>query len=156
VPDYPIILIRAGKGERTPIVMDNGVESVGMVLLAREPLKPYAIGYQEVVECSMHALEECTDIAAIVGVTERKRRMVEPSVGPTIVGCELFEVSFHGTPGRRPAMTPINILYILQPKLFRSAFRFEDITYSAAGNNFALHGIAPEDDFGVQLVCLGS
>ena len=105
MPDYPIILIRAGKGERTPIVMDNGVESVGMVLLAREPLKPYAIGYQEVVECSMHALEECTDITAIVGVTERKRRMVEPSVGPTIVGCELFEVSFHGTPGRRPAMT---------------------------------------------------
>jgi hypothetical protein len=77
--------------------MDNGVEPVGMVPLAREPLKPYAIGHQEVIECSMHALEECTDIAAIVGVTERKRRMVEPSVGPTIVGCELFEVSFHGT-----------------------------------------------------------
>jgi hypothetical protein len=73
-----------------------------------------------------------------------------------LFGRRLFEVSFHGTPGRRPAMTPINILYILQPKLFRSAFRFEGITYSAAGNNFALHGIAPEYDFGVQLVSLRS
>ena len=134
--------------------MDDGVEAVGMVPLAREPLKPYAIGYQEVIECSMHALEECTDIAAIVGVTERKRRLIEPSVGPTVVGCKLFEVSFHGTPGRRPEMTPINILSILQPKLFRSAFRFEGITYSAARDNFALHGIPPEDDFGVKLVCL--
>jgi hypothetical protein len=44
-------------------------------------------------------------------------------------------------------MTPVNILYILQPKLFRSAFCFENITYSTARDNFALHGIAPEDDF---------
>jgi hypothetical protein len=35
-----------------------------------------------------------------------------------------------------------------KPNLFLSAFRFEDITYSAAGNSFAFHGIAPEDDFG--------
>ena len=62
-----------------------------------EPLKPYTIGHQEMIECSIHALEECTDITAIVGVTERKRRLVEPSVGPTVVGCELFEVSFHDT-----------------------------------------------------------
>ena len=41
-----------------------------------------------------------------------------------------------------------------KPDLFRSTFRFEDITYSAAGNSFAFHGIAPEDDFGVQLVFL--
>jgi hypothetical protein len=40
-------------------------------------------------------------------------------------------------------------------QLFLSAFRFEDITYSAAGNSFAFHGIAPEDDFGVQLVVNG-
>jgi hypothetical protein len=39
-------------------------------------------------------------------------------------------------------------------KLFLSAFRFEDITYSAAGNSFAFHGIAAKDDFGVELVCL--
>ena len=36
-----------------------------------------------------------------------------------------------------------------KPNLFLSAFRFEDITYGAAGNSFAFHGIAPEDDFGV-------
>jgi hypothetical protein len=97
VPDYAIILIRAGKSERTMIVMDDRVEPFGMVPVASESFKPYAIGHQEMVECSMHALEECTNIPAIIGVTERKRRMVEPSVGPTIVGCELFEVSFHDT-----------------------------------------------------------
>jgi hypothetical protein len=40
------------------------------------------------------------------------------------------------------------------PNLFVSTFRFEDITYGATGNSFALHGIAAEDDFGVQLVGL--
>jgi hypothetical protein len=30
--------IRAGKGERTPILMDDGVEPVGMLPLARERL----------------------------------------------------------------------------------------------------------------------
>jgi hypothetical protein len=54
---------------------------------------------------------------------------------------------------KRLAMTKI-IFSTRKPDLFRSAFRFEDITYSAAGNSFAFHGIAPEDDFGVQLVFL--
>ena len=36
-----------------------------------------------------------------------------------------------------------------KPYLFPSAFRFEDVTYSAAGNSFAFYGIAPENDFGV-------
>jgi hypothetical protein len=36
-----------------------------------------------------------------------------------------------------------------KPNLFLPAFRFEDITYSAAQNSFAFHGIAPEDDFGI-------
>jgi hypothetical protein len=89
--------------------MDDGVEAVGMVPLAREPHKPYAIGYQEVIECSMHALEECTDIAAIVGVTKRKRRMVEPSVGPTVVGCKLVrsELSHYFVPHFVSRVSPI-------------------------------------------------
>ena len=36
-----------------------------------------------------------------------------------------------------------------KPYLFPSAFRFEDVTYSAAVNSFAFYGIAPENDFGV-------
>ena len=41
-------------------------------------------------------------------------------------------------------------------QLFVSAFRFQGITYGAAGNGFAVHGFAPEDDFRVQLVFLGA
>jgi hypothetical protein len=39
--------------------------------------------------------------------------------------------------------------YPPKPNLFLSAFRFEHFTHSAARNSFAIHGIAPEDDFGV-------
>ena len=55
-----------------------------------------------------------------------------------------------------PVMQAIAVVSTRKPELFCSTFRFEDIPYSAAGNNFALHGIAPEDNFGVQLVCLRS
>jgi hypothetical protein len=36
-----------------------------------------------------------TRVALVVGFGQGERRLIEPGIGPTIVGCELFEVRLH-------------------------------------------------------------
>src|ERR1700752_1345488 len=71
-----------------------------MVALTCEALQPNPVCHQQMVQRSAQAFEERPDITPIVGAPQRQGGIVQPRVGPKIVGCELLKVLLHGSPLR--------------------------------------------------------
>lgn len=93
---YDAIVFRFAR--RTKILqgfVQDGVEPLRGLPFAREATHPDPIGRQQVIEGAMHRLEEGAAIGAIVGIGELGRRIIEPSVGPGVVGGELSVMRFH-------------------------------------------------------------
>ena len=81
--------------ELDAVVVNDGIQLVGMLALAGEALHPDAVGDEQMIERAVHALEEGADIAAIVDLGKRERRLVQARVGPAIVVSKLLEAGFH-------------------------------------------------------------
>src|SRR5215510_11782276 len=91
-----IVFVGARQRELRTILVKDGVKPVGMVALACEALQPNPVCQQQMVQRPVQALEERPNVAPVVGIPERQGGLIQPRVGPTIVGCELLKVLLHG------------------------------------------------------------
>src|SRR4051794_8734976 len=90
-----VVLVGARQRQRAAVLINNGVELAGMLAFAGQPLQPQPVGQQQMIERAVHALEEGADVAPVLGIAQTECRLIEPGIGPAVIGGALFEIGFH-------------------------------------------------------------
>src|SRR5262245_66207185 len=74
IADDPIVLVGACQRQLAAYLVNDGIETIGVLAFAGQSLKPDAIGQQYMIEGSVHAFEESTHVAPIVQFDECEAR----------------------------------------------------------------------------------
>ena len=92
--DPPVLGLARGAQFAEGLEQDR-VQPVRCVALAGKALHPDPVGDDEVVQRPVQRSEEGAARAAIGFVRQRPRRLVNPLIGPAIIGGEHLEMRFH-------------------------------------------------------------
>lgn len=77
------------------ILEEDRVEPVGRIAAPREPFQPDAVGDEQMVERALDGFEEGAAIGAVIRIGKIRRMLIEPRIGPLIIGGEHLPMGFH-------------------------------------------------------------
>lgn len=73
----------------------DGIKCPRCFAIAGEAIEPDAVGYEQVVERSVHGFEEGTRVAPVGFFIEGRRRFIQPCIRPAIIGREHAKMLLH-------------------------------------------------------------